>query len=94
MWNKEVSLEELKELPPETREIFLAFYHISDGSIGHPADRKRFNEFIRWCHAKRVKLSGSEFESMLIRIGCQKDRSKRLADLYDNGRKLLKCECP
>lgn len=94
MWNKKVRPDELNELPPATRKIFLHYYSISDGKLSHPNDQRRFNEFIRWCHAKRIKLSGADFESMLIRIGCQEERAKRMADLYENGRKLLKCECP
>ncbi len=94
MWNKEVNPEDLTELPPTARKIFLQYYDISDGKIGHPADRQRFNEFIRWCHAKRIKLTGSDFERMLIRIGCPEDKAIRLADIYHNGRELLKCQCP
>jgi len=94
MWNAPVSEEAIPELPPIPRKLFLKYYVISDGRIAHPRDRKRFYEFVRYCHAKRVKLSNDQLKSMLIRIGCPQREADKLSTIYSYGRELLKAEVP
>jgi desulfoferrodoxin (superoxide reductase-like protein) len=94
MWHKTVQVYEVKELPPVARKLFLRFYNVAGGSITHPNDHERFNEFIRFCYAKHVKLGEYQFERLLLKIGCKKGQAKRLSELYFNGRELLKSRCP
>lgn len=94
MWHRTVKPEELKELPPKARQLFVQFYNISGGSITHPNDHRRFNEFVRHCHAKKVRLSESAFKALLKRIGCTEVHIQKLSTIYYYGRELLKCSCP
>lgn len=90
MWHDLVSEECIAELPPAAKRIFMRFYNVAAGSITHPQDHRRFNEFIRHCHAKRVKLTEGQFKRMLLRIGCAQYQATKLGDIYYYGRELLK----
>tara|TARA_R110000823_G_scaffold149101_1_gene279797 strand:- start:599 stop:883 length:285 start_codon:yes stop_codon:yes gene_type:complete len=94
MWHVPVEDEDIQELPPVASKLFLSFYNVAGGGIVHPNDLKRFNEFIRFCHAKRVKLTEQQLEALLLRVGCNSGRAKKLSDIYYYGRELLKCRCP
>ena len=94
MWHQLISETDILELPPVTRKLFIQFYNVAGGSVTHPNDHKRFNEFIRYCHAKRVKLTEMEFEKMLLRIGCKHNEATKLSEIYYHGRALLKTSCP
>lgn len=94
MWHVSVEDEDIQELSPVARKLFLRFYSVAGGGIIHSNDLKRFNEFIRFCHVKRVKLTGQQLEALLLRVGGNSARAKQLSDIYYYGRELLKCRCP
>ena len=94
MWHKLISEDDVRELPPKTRKIFLRFFNVSGGQIIHPRDYQRFNEFIRYCHAKKVKLEEGNLEKLLLRLGQTKEQATKLSYLYAHGRALLKSTCP
>lgn len=94
MWHNLVHESDIKELPPATKKVFLHFYNVSGGKISHPKDHQRFNEFIRYCHAKKVKLNEYQLKMLLVRIGCPPGQAKKLSQIYYYGRELLKAECP
>jgi len=94
MWKITVSAEEFDELPPKAAELLACFLTISDGSMIHTNDSTRFYEFIRHCHAKRVRLTEETFNSILFRVGCPSKVSNKLAGIYGHGRNLLKVRCP
>ena len=89
MWHKLVRPEDVPELPPVARKLFLSFYNVAGGSIAHYYDHVRFNQFIRHCHAKRVKLSQTAMRHMLLRVGCQTARAEKLSEIYYYCRSLL-----
>lgn len=94
MWHKTVEPDQIKELPPKAQKLFIHFYNVSGGSISHPNDHRRFNEFVRHCHAKTINLSETSLKIILERIGCSEARAKKLSEIYYYGRELLKCSCP
>lgn len=94
MWNINTSEEELYELPPRAAQLLVNFLNISDGSLTHTNDARKFYEFIRHCHARRVKLTDDAFKELLMRVGCSERQSKYLANIYEHGRNLLKVPCP
>jgi|WetSurMetagenome_2_1015567.scaffolds.fasta_scaffold30940_4 hypothetical protein len=94
MWKIIVTKQDVPELPPKAAQLLICFLNISDGSLAHPNDSKRFYGFIRHCHARRVKLSADSFKVILNRVGCSKYQSDVLAEIYKHGRNLLKVPCP
>ena len=94
MWSVNTSPEELPELPPKAAQLFCLYINISDGSLVHPKDSERFYQFIRHCHARRVKLSEEGLYTILKRSGCSEDQSKLLSSIYKHGRGLLRASLP
>jgi len=94
VWRITVSAAEFSELPPVAAQLLTGFLTISDGSLTHPNDSKRFYEFIRHCHAKRVRLSEEKLNSLLVNIGCSRRQAKEISGVYGHGRNLLKVRCP
>ena len=94
MWVVTTSIQELPELPPKAAQLLVNFLNISDGSLVHPNDSKRFYEFIRHCHARRVKLNEYRFKNILIRVGCSDTQAQELSKAYMHGRNLLRVPCP
>lgn len=82
--------EEFPEMPPLTRKVFLRFVNLANKSIPHPLDMRRFYQFIRFCHARRVKLDKNQLCEFLIRAGFREDNAEHLANIYHHGRGLLK----
>ncbi len=52
-------------LPPGANGVFNKFVVLANKSSLHPLDWKRFYEFVRFCHAHRVKLYEDEIERLL-----------------------------
>jgi hypothetical protein len=84
-----VKSEEITDLPPKARQLFLRFYNVAGGSISHPNDHERFNQFIRHCHARRVKLTERSFRCLLLKIGTEQESAVKLAEIYFYCRSLL-----
>ena len=56
----------------------------------HPYDWRRFYGFIRYCHARHVRLSNIDIEYLLAGEGFSEDTAEELAALYGHGRALLR----
>jgi len=84
-----VTEEQFTELPPATREIFVQFINCANRKALHPLDWHRFYRFVRFCHAKHVKLHSDLLRSLLIRGHFQEHKAAFLAEIYEHGRKLL-----
>ena len=89
MWEPFVNEEQFIELPPATRKLFAQFVNCANRASLHPLDMKRFNHFVRYCHAKRVRLAESTLQQLLIRGHFSEVKAKKLAELYAYGRELL-----
>lgn len=89
MWWPIAKDENFKELPPATRAIFLQFANCANRRALHPLDWKRFYRFIRFCHAKRVKLQSWTLRELLIRAHFPDHLSAHLANIYEHSRELL-----
>lgn len=94
MWHTLITRDQLPELPAVAGFLFLRFYNMAAGSISHPKDHARFNEFIRHCHARRVKITNVQLNKILIRIGCPEPHANKLSEIYYYGRLLLKADVP
>jgi len=81
---------EFQALPPFTRKIFLRFVNCANKSCLHPLDIRRFYEFIRLCHARRVKLDQFQLRTHLLRAGFKAETADHLSTLYFHGRELLR----
>lgn len=89
MFERSVKAEEFPELPPQTLKMFLRFVNCANKTILHPLDMKRFYQFVRFCHTRRVKLDEQQLRSYLIRGGFPERNAENLSNIYYHGRKLL-----
>jgi hypothetical protein len=89
MWEPFVNEEQFLELPPATRKLFVQFLNCANRKSLHPLDIKRFNYFVRYCHAKRVTLEEYTLQRLLVRGHFSEVKAKKLAELYAYGRDLL-----
>ncbi|EGV28612.1 hypothetical protein ThidrDRAFT_3604 [Thiorhodococcus drewsii AZ1] len=89
MWKMMVSRDALPELPPKAAQLLASFLSVADGSMSHPNDARRFYRFVRHCHARRVRLSDTTLEAILLRVGCVKAQAASLAEAYRHGRNVL-----
>jgi hypothetical protein len=76
-------------LPPETKKQFKAFVICANKSGLHPNDWERFYRFIRFCHARHVKLSKGTLRYLLGKAGFNNEKAEHLAEVYYHGRKIL-----
>lgn len=79
-----------KTLPPRIKYFFDQFCLAAKKSCLHPLDLRRFNTFIIACHLGRSKLSSYEIIGLLENEGFDQERALYLADLYNQGRDLVK----
>jgi hypothetical protein len=77
-------------LPPGARAKFNSFVNLANKSILHPLDWQRFYFFIGHCHATWVHCDPSELRCLLVHAGFSEESAKKLAEVYDHGRRLLK----
>ena len=89
MWELFVDEAEVPELPPATRRIFLQFVNCANRKVLHPLDWRRFYRFVRFCHAKRVKLTSHTLCRLLVRGHFAESKAEYLADVYERCRELL-----
>lgn len=82
--------DDFRALPPFTRKVFLRFVNCANKSALHPLDMRRFYQFIRVCHARRVKLDQYQLHAHLVRAGFKSETAERLSGVYHHGRELLK----
>jgi hypothetical protein len=94
MWQITITVKDIPELPPKAAELFVLYINISDGSLTHTLDSKRFYGFIRHCHSRRVQLTEESFLSLLLRTGGLEEQAIKLSNIYWHGRELLKVPCP
>ncbi len=69
---------------------FLSFVNLANKSYLHPLDMRRFYNFIRLCHARRVKLDQFQLQAYLEHAGFDEDIAKHLSTIYYHGRELLR----
>lgn len=89
MWEPMLDEGQFLELPPATRKVFVQFLNCANRSSLHPLDRRRFNRFVRYCHARRVRLTERVLEGLLVRGYFAHEKARNLAHLYAYGRELL-----
>jgi len=68
-------------LPPETKKRFKAFVICANKSGLHPNDWERFYRFIRFCHARHIKLSEDKLRYLLSKAGFTNEESVRWTGL-------------
>lgn len=89
MFEQTLKPDDFPEIPPVTRKLFLRFVNLANKTIPHPLDIKRFYQFIRFCHTRRVKLAEDELREYLLRAGFPERNAERLSNIYYHGRALL-----
>ena len=76
-------------LPPGANGVFNKFVALANKSSLHPLDWKRFYEFVRFCHAHRVKLYEDEIEWLLNKNGFSEKQARYIADIYTHCKRML-----
>ncbi|MDA8241555.1 MAG: hypothetical protein M0Z67_14460 [Nitrospiraceae bacterium] len=76
-------------LPPETAKRLQSFIACANKRALHPNDWNRFYQFIAFCHAHHVKLTGSHLSRLLFEGGFSKEKAEYLADIYCHGKEIL-----
>ena len=89
MWWSIAKEEEFTELPPVTRRLFVQFVNCANRRALHPLDWRRFYAFVRFCHARRIRLHDSQLKHLLIRAEFPPLVADRLVLIYAHGRELL-----
>lgn len=77
------------KLPPMARKIFDTFVRHANTSMLHPLDWERFYRFVRFCHARRVKLSYDDLVLLLIENRFSEKYAMSIAEVYKHCRGLL-----
>lgn len=88
MWDPFVDESEFPELPPLSRKVFVRFVNCANRSWN------RYYEFVRFCHAHRVRVSDCTLHSLLARGGFSDAKIGALVAAYLHGRKVLSTSCP
>lgn len=82
-------------LPPRASSYFDAFLvTVKLSSLSaedlNPHDWRKFYQFVKHCHQRRVALTDHELEELLIGHRMQPVLASRIADAYRHGRGTLK----
>lgn len=89
MWDPILETDQFPELPPVARKHFAQFINCANRSSMHPLDWKRFYRFVRFCHAKRVRLESGSLRILLVRGHFSETKAAHLANIYEHGRAML-----
>lgn len=76
-------------LSPGAKKVFRRFVTLANKRSLHPLDWKRFYEFVRFCHAHRIKLYEDEVEWLLGKEGFGEKKSSYIADIYMHCKRML-----
>jgi hypothetical protein len=77
------------KLPPKAKELFDQFAVLANKDMLHPLDWRRFYQFVWFFHARRVVISETDVEWLLIQAGFAKEQANDLADIYRHCRGVL-----